>query len=88
MLHYPELRIGNIHQENIKTLYNESALLKKLRGINVDSLEQCRSCVVRNFCGAGCRARVDIKKSGIRGSDAFCSFERKSIMDALLYSFA
>jgi hypothetical protein len=27
------------------------------------------------------------EKDGVRGADDFCSFEKKSILDALLYSY-
>lgn len=87
MLHYPELRIGNLNEDDISKLYYKSPLLKELRGINVDTIEQCKTCEVRNFCGGGCRARIDFKKYGLKGNDSFCVFEKESILDALMYSF-
>lgn len=87
MLHYPELRIGSFNTDDIKNLYFGSELLNNLRCFNVDIIEQCKDCVVRNFCGAGCRARVDYNKQGLMGYDSFCIFEKQSILNSLLYSF-
>ena len=87
MLHCPELRIGNLNKDDISKLYYKSPLLKELRGINVDTIEQCKTCEVRNFCGGACRARIDFKKYGLKGNDSFCVFEKESILDALMYSF-
>ncbi len=87
MLHYPNLRIGNLNKDNISELYYESPVLKELRDINVDVITQCKSCAVRNFCGGGCRARINFKKYGLKGNDSFCVFEKESILDALMYSF-
>ena len=87
MLHYPELRVGNMNEDAITDLYSESPILRELRDINVDTIAQCKSCPVRNFCAGGCRARIDFKKYGLKGNDSFCIFERESILDALMYSF-
>jgi len=87
MLHYSDIRIGNLNKDNINELYFKSSILKELREINIDTITQCQSCVVRNFCGGGCRARIDFKKFGLKGSDSFCVFEKESILDALMYSF-
>ena len=71
MLHYEELKIGNLNEEEFDTLYYASELLNELRNINVDTIEQCKSCIYRNFCGGACRARVDFKNNGITGFNEF-----------------
>jgi len=87
MLHYPKLRIGNLNTDTITELYSESPLLRELRDIDVDTIAECKTCPVRNFCGGGCRARIDVSKYGLKGSDNFCVFERESILDGLMHSF-
>ena len=88
MLHYPELKIGNISSvESFDDLYNKSQVLSHLRALTVDSIPQCSECFVRNFCAGGCRARLDFYNDGLDGSDSFCIFEKRQILDALLYSY-
>jgi radical SAM protein with 4Fe4S-binding SPASM domain len=87
MLHYENLNCGNLNTKKFEEIYCNSTILKELRNINVDSMIQCKECIFRNICGGACRARVDITKNGISGINSFCEFEKKSILDALLYSY-
>jgi len=87
MLHYDDLNCGNLNIQSFKEIYYSSPVLKDLRKITVDQINQCRDCIFRNICGGACRARVDIMKNGIKGFNEFCDFEKKAILDALLYSF-
>jgi radical SAM protein with 4Fe4S-binding SPASM domain len=89
MLHYDNdsLMCGNLDFESIENIYQTSTVLNKLKRINVDNLPKCKSCVFRNFCGGGCRARNDIPKHGIEAYNSFCEFEQMEIRDALLYSY-
>ena len=87
MLHYDELNCGNLKDDGFEAIYNNSPILKNLRKLNVDNIEQCVKCVFRNICGGACRARVDIPNNGVAGFNEFCEFEKSAILDALLYSF-
>jgi radical SAM protein with 4Fe4S-binding SPASM domain len=87
MLHFEQYKCGNLNTERISDIYKNSAVLNELRTVNVDTIPKCKKCVYRNICGGACRARVDIVKDGIKGADDFCSFEQKTILDALLYSY-
>jgi radical SAM protein with 4Fe4S-binding SPASM domain len=87
MLHSEHLLCGNLNSATIADIYKNSAVLRELRAINVDTLPKCKKCVYRNFCGGACRARIGFTMNDIRGSDAFCEFEQRTILDALLYSY-
>ena len=87
MLHYDDFICGNLNHQNIKDIYRKSKKMIELRKINVDNIPKCKNCIFRNFCGAACRARIDITKFGITGNDDFCSFEQKQILDALMFSY-
>jgi radical SAM protein with 4Fe4S-binding SPASM domain len=87
MLHFENLVCGNLNKARISEIYRNSVVLNELRDVNVDTIPGCKVCVFRNICGGACRARVDINKYGIKGTDDFCAFEKKSILDALLYSY-
>jgi radical SAM protein with 4Fe4S-binding SPASM domain len=87
MLHFEKYLCGNLNTERMADIYKNSAVLNELRAVNVDTIPKCKRCVYRNICGGACRARVDIVKDGIKGADDFCTFEQKTILDALLYSY-
>jgi radical SAM protein with 4Fe4S-binding SPASM domain len=87
MLHFESLVCGNLNRQRIADIYKNSSVLNEMRDVNVDTVPGCKKCAFRNICGGACRARVDIEKYGVRGADDFCAFEKKSILDALLYSY-
>lgn len=88
MLHYPELKVGNMESgECVADMYKKSKVLSYLRTLTVDSIPQCTDCCVRNFCAGGCRARADFYSDGLASADSFCVFEKRLIIDALLYSY-
>ena len=55
-LHYPEFIAGNVREIDVHEIYNNSPVLKKLRGTTVETLKVCSHCDVRYLCNAGCRA--------------------------------
>jgi radical SAM protein with 4Fe4S-binding SPASM domain len=87
MLHFEKYLCGNLNKEEISAIYKYSTVIKELQMINVDNISKCKKCIYRNFCGGSCRARVNITKDGIKGSDDFCIFEQNAILNALLYSY-
>ena len=87
LLHYSDYKIGNLNIDDPIELYFSSEKLKNLRNISVDSITHCKECPVRNFCGAACRARIDVNEYGLDGVDKFCVYEKESILEALIYSF-
>lgn len=87
MLHYPQFLIGSLIKNSFKNMYYNSNLLKKIRNINVDTINECSACAVKNFCAGACRARLDFQKEDLKGKDNFCIYEKETILDALMYSF-
>jgi radical SAM protein with 4Fe4S-binding SPASM domain len=87
MLHYQDLKLGNLAEVRGMEAVYASPLACRLRRLSVDVLPQCRECPVRNFCAGACRARISYPSPGLEGSDPFCNFERRLILDALLYSY-
>ena len=87
MLHYSGLKLGNLADgDSIAGVYHSKST-RALRELSVDILTQCRDCPVRNFCAGACRARLDYPFPGLDGTDPFCVFERRLVLDALLYSY-
>lgn len=86
LMHYQSLCCGNLEDRLFEEIYVNSPMLTQLRKLNVDSIQNCSKCNVRNFCGAACRARIGIKGIMPNEHDDFCEFERLSILDALFSS--
>ena len=87
ILHSEKFVCGNLNKDKIAEIYKNSVILNELRTVNVDTIPKCRECVFRNICGGACRARIDFNRYSIKDNDDFCSFEKKAILHALLYSY-
>lgn len=87
MLHYSDLKLGNLVEGNKMDEVYSSILACRLRRLSVDVLPQCQECPVRNFCAGACRARLGYPSPGLEGRDPFCAFEKRLILDALLHSY-
>lgn len=55
-LHKDEFRAGNVMERDLRGIYYDSPVLKKLRSCTVDNIETCRDCDVKHLCGGGCRS--------------------------------
>ncbi len=55
-LHFSEFICGNVRQKDIKEIFNESPIMKKLRSVTVDRVAVCSHCDLRYLCNGGCRA--------------------------------
>ena len=67
-----QTKLGNVREENITQIWNNSLLLSKLRDRSL--LEgECGQCVYRDKC-AGCRGRAYEETGNIHAADPGCWF--------------
>ncbi len=66
--------LGNIRKDTIKQLWNQSSVLKNLRGIRKKDVgEPCRSCRYSpEPCGCGCRAAAYLETGNLLAADGTC----------------
>jgi radical SAM protein with 4Fe4S-binding SPASM domain len=55
-LHKPELRCGNVREQRLEQILEESKRLHELRHFNVNDVEFCRECDFKYLCAGGCAA--------------------------------
>ena len=69
----PEFKAGNIRERSFREIWQHAPILKKLRKIHVDTLnDQCRQCEIRYFCGGGCRSEAYLTTGHLNGMDPKC----------------
>lgn len=74
----PEFWTGNIRQTPFSQIWQHSLLLKQLRALHVDTLnEKCSQCEIRYFCGGGCRTEAYLSTSQLNGIDPKCIMGEK-----------
>ena len=68
---------GNIFKTGIADAI-QSAPFKKIRGRIVEKIDKCRTCVVRNICGAPCPAELH-SLGDMHAPSVFCEFYKEII---------
>jgi len=53
---------------------------------NVDSIEECKDCIIRYVCAADCRARAVAETGDLYSPDPFCSYFKKATLDFMFSS--
>ncbi len=81
---YKELRLGNVRETSIRTIYEESDVLHELFSWNVDNIATCSTCWNRYYCGGGCRGSAFAYHGTIYDNDPYQCAARKRFARELL----
>ena len=74
-LHYPEFISGNVRETDIHELYNQSPVLRNMRGTTVETLAVCSHCDLRYLCNGGCRATAyNIYHQTSAHNEVYCNY--------------
>jgi radical SAM protein with 4Fe4S-binding SPASM domain len=55
-LHFDEFVCGSVREQDIKTIFDESPVMRRVRGLKVNDLSVCSHCDLKHLCNGGCRA--------------------------------
>lgn len=77
--HVPEFKAGTIKNNSLETICRDSLVFAKFREATVDSIEKCKDCYLRYFCGGGCRAAGYYHKKSLLSPDPMCKFYKSVI---------
>lgn len=83
LLHFPELRAGNIREQSLKSIYETSEVLRSCRKLTVSEVSGCDKCDIRFICGGACRARAFFEESRLDVSGNFCEYEKSAFINGL-----
>lgn len=79
LLQYPQFKTENVRDKSIAAIYNEHPVLQKVRGNVADAMVPCKSCIIKNHCGGGCRGiHVSFTQDYISAHPLFCAFLRNA----------
>lgn len=74
-LHFDEYVCGNIREDDIKEIFHNSPVMKKVRGATVDSIDVCKHCDLKYVCNAGCRATAyNVYRQFDSHNEIYCKF--------------
>lgn len=86
MLDDPLFLAGNIQQSSLTHIYHNSEVLKKVRKLNINNIEECKTCPIRLICGGACRARSFHANGKIDIAGDFCEYERLAYINGIFNS--
>jgi radical SAM protein with 4Fe4S-binding SPASM domain len=55
LLQYPQFRTENIRNARLSRIFADNTGLRSIRERVVDTLTPCKTCIIKNHCGGGCR---------------------------------
>ncbi len=74
-LHFDEFICGNVREYDIKHIFAESSVMKRMRSTTVDSVAVCSHCDLRYLCNAGCRATAyNVYREFDAHNEIYCNF--------------
>ncbi len=81
MLHYDELKMGNVFDEEITAIVDSHN--NKFKNLSVDEFEDCSICKYKYLCGGGCRGRSYLKTGSFKDKDSYCVLNYNFYRDTL-----
>ena len=79
LLQYPKFRTQNIRDARLGDIFRSDPLLRVMQGTVVDTLHPCKTCIIKNYCGGGCRGiHVSFTQEYIQAHPLFCAYLRRT----------
>jgi radical SAM protein with 4Fe4S-binding SPASM domain len=77
--HADDFNLGNIYNESLDVIWNQSKNLKLLRELNVMQIDGCNTCRESNYCQGRCVAQRFYKYGSIyHGPDPLCPYQKSN----------
>lgn len=79
LLQYSEFKTHNVRERKLVDIFNHHPILKKSRATVTANLNPCKTCIIRNHCGGGCRGiHFAFTHEYIKAHPLFCTYLRNS----------
>ncbi len=74
-LHFDEFICGNVREDDIKHIFDEAPVMRRVRSTTVDTIAVCSHCDLRYLCNAGCRATAyNVYREFDVHNEIYCNF--------------
>jgi len=79
LLQAAQFKTKNIRDQRLSEIYRTDATLKTIQGRTVENLHPCKTCIIKNDCGGGCRGiHVSFSQEHINSHPLFCAHLRRA----------
>jgi radical SAM protein with 4Fe4S-binding SPASM domain len=77
LLQDPQFRTDNIRDRRLAAIYSDHPRLRAARARTADTLHPCKTCIIKNHCGGGCRGiHFSFTHDYIKAHPLFCAYLR------------
>ena len=74
-LHFDEFICGNVREYDIKEIFTESPVMKRMRSTTVDTVAVCTHCDLKYLCNSGCRATAyNVYREFNAHNEIYCNY--------------
>jgi radical SAM protein with 4Fe4S-binding SPASM domain len=79
LLQYARFKTDNVRARRLKQIFEDHAILRNIRSTTTKDLNPCKTCIIRNHCGSGCRGiHFSFTHDYIKSHPLFCAYLRSS----------
>ncbi len=79
LLQYPGFRTDNIRERKLVDIVTDHPILTSIRATVADTLYPCKTCIIKNHCGGGCRGiQFSFTHDYIKAHPLFCAYLRRT----------
>jgi radical SAM protein with 4Fe4S-binding SPASM domain len=79
LLQYSQYKGENIRVKRLKDVYANGSVMQEARRQIADNLIPCKTCIIKNYCGGGCRGiHASFSESHDGTNPLFCAYLRRS----------
>jgi radical SAM protein with 4Fe4S-binding SPASM domain len=83
-LHFDEFICGNVRENDIKEVFHDSPVMKRVRGTTVETLKVCSHCDLKYLCSGGCRATAyNVYREFDQHNEVYCKMLETMAVDRL-----
>jgi radical SAM protein with 4Fe4S-binding SPASM domain len=74
-LHFDEFICGNVREYDIKEIFTDSPVMKRMRSTTVDTISVCTHCDLKYLCNSGCRATAyNVYREFNAHNEIYCNY--------------
>src|SRR5437879_2975414 len=79
LLQDPQFRTRNIRDQRLAHIFETDPILKTIQSRMVDKLHPCKTCIIKNDCGGGCRGiHFSFSQEHTQSHPLFCAHLRRA----------
>ncbi|MCK5309949.1 MAG: PqqD family peptide modification chaperone, partial [Thermoplasmata archaeon] len=82
-MHLPAFKAGNIRNDSLKDVWDNSPVFQEFRGFSIDDVPECEKCTWKRFCHGACKLNAYVAHGTIKAPGLYCKAYATLYEDAI-----